>query len=49
MNMFKTYFIFVVIGVMPTAIANYQVWQWEWWAVCIPFWFGIFLRSEALK
>lgn len=39
------YFIFCVIGVIPTALAGYGVEDWQWWATCFPMWIGVFLHG----
>ena len=49
MKIFYKYFIFAVIGILPTVIAGYQCWDWKWWAVVAPLWAGVWMRDYAMR
>lgn len=46
MKVFAEYLIFVVIGVIPEALADYSINDLQWWATCIPLWIAIWLRDN---
>ena len=41
--------VFVVIGIIPSALGGYFVDSWQWWATCSPLWAGIALRDWGLN
>lgn len=45
MNVILRYFVFVVIGIIPVALANYNITDWQWWATCVPLCAGIAFRD----
>lgn len=40
--------IFIVIGIVPSALAGHFPLDWQWWATCVPLCGGIFLRDYYL-
>jgi hypothetical protein len=43
MKVFCTYFIFVIIGIIPNVLGGYSVLDWEWWAAFFPLFIGVHL------
>jgi len=49
MKYFFRFFIFAVIGVVPTVIAGYTVDMWQWWTTIAPLYVGVYMHSKSFK
>jgi hypothetical protein len=46
-KVFCTYFIFVIIGIIPNVLAGYNVLDWQWWAVILTLNGGVCLHTYS--
>jgi len=45
--LFTYYFIFFVIGAMPTLLAGYNPDNWRWWAASVPMFAGVIMHDYS--